>query len=213
MEAEELRDYYGCALPELCRVRDALVSWAKELRGGSGNGERGLLEHCEARIKSPESARAKLRRAGFAEGADTALQELHDLVGVRLVCTFPDSVYQVAERLRAQFDVTEIKDYIRTPKPNGYRSLHLILRFSAGTEGQTRPLYAEVQLRTIAMDCWASLEHQLKYKRTVRDQALIVGELKRCADELASADLMMQTIQELIDASGPEADRKEEELT
>jgi putative GTP pyrophosphokinase len=120
---------------------------------------------------------------------------------VRLVCTFPESVYLVSRELGKRFDVVEIKDYIRTPKPNGYRSLHIILRFPPNA-ARRREILAEVQLRTIAMDCWASLEHQLKYKHTVENQELIVAELRRCADELASADLMMQTINEMIRRGG-----------
>ena len=98
------------------------------------------------------------------------------------------------------------KDYIRAPKPNGYRSYHMILSLPLrflGEEPQPT-VWLEVQLRTIAMDCWASLEHQLKYKRDIPDQALIVRELKRCADEIASTDLSLQTIRELIEGPGEE---------
>ena len=93
--------------------------------------------------------------------------------------------------------VKQVKDYIANAKPNGYRSLHIIITLPFGVGG-IETMDAEIQLRTIAMDCWASLEHQLKYKKAVRSTALIVEELKRCADEMASTDLSMQTIRDLI---------------
>ena len=209
MEQDEqaLRAYYGDMLPELYRIRDTLLRWAETAQRQSAEGGHSPIEHCKARIKTPESARAKLRRAGLPEDGAAALKALHDVVGVRLVCTFPDSVYQVAAALRAEYPSAEVRDYIRSPKPNGYRSYHMLLRFPA--HGRGPAVTAEVQLRTIAMDCWASLEHQLKYKRHIRNQELIVGELRRCADELASADLRMQTIHELIERSGAPDDGEE----
>lgn len=201
-EEETLQEYYGSTLKDLTAVRDRVLREAEDIRASCGGRERCPIEHCEARIKSPDSARAKLRRAGRPESAEEAVRFLHDVVGVRLVCTFPASVYRVAGRLAAAFEVEQVKDYIRTPKPNGYRSLHMILRVPAGAGPEAPVLRAEVQLRTIAMDCWASLEHQLRYKRGAPVAPLLVEELRRCASELASADLRMQTIQEWIDDGG-----------
>lgn len=114
-----------------------------------------------------------------------------------MICSFEEEVYQVAEWLckRKEIQVIEKKDYIAYPKPNGYRSLHLIVKVRKGElEGMT----AEIQLRTIALDFWAVLEHQMKYKQSIAHESIIQNELKRCADEIASVDISMQTIRELL---------------
>lgn len=160
----------------------------------------------QTRIKSAESMKAKLARHGLPVTADSALQAVWDAAGVRLVCPFVQNIDQAVSLIRQipGLQIMREKDYIRHPKPNGYRSYHMILslplRFLEAP--QTTPVWLEVQLRTIAMDCWASIEHQLKYKRDIPNQALIVQELKRCADEIASTDLSLQTIRELIEAPG-----------
>ena len=122
--------------------------------------------------------------------------------GVRLVCPFIQDIDRTAELIRAIPGVqlqTE-KDYIRSPKPNGYRSYHMILTMPLRFLGNSpKTVWLEVQLRTIAMDCWANIEHQLKYKQNIPDQALLIQELKRCADEITSTDLSLQTIRDLIE--------------
>lgn len=156
-----------------------------------------LYEHILARLKDEQSMREKCARKGLPETTESALIEIRDAIGFRIVCGFVDDIYEDIRRIRAFNGITVIseKDYIRNVKPNGYRSYHMILK----TPGITRDFYMEIQLRTIAMDSWASLEHQMKYKRNVRNQDLIVQELKRCADELASCDISMQTIRKLIE--------------
>ena len=157
----------------------------------------------QARIKRASSMREKLRRRSLPETAETALSEIRDAAGVRLVCPFVEDIYRTADLIRAipGIRIHREKDYIRSPKPNGYRSFHMVvtlpLRFLP--EAPAEPVWLEVQLRTIAMDCWASIEHRVKYKREVPEQKLIVQELKRCADEIASTDLSLQTIRELIE--------------
>ena len=154
------------------------------------------VEHCLGRIKSDESMREKCRRNNLPETAASALQEIHDAIGIRVVCAFLNDVYMIRDRLLSYDDIELIreKDYIRHAKPNGYRSLHLIVR----VEGR---YYAEFQLRTISMDTWAALEHHMKYKKKVSDNTgLLVNELKRCADELASTDISMQTLRDMIRA-------------
>ena len=155
------------------------------------------------RIKSAPSMRQKLARQGLPVTADSAVTRVYDAAGVRLVCPFLQDVYLTADLIRRipGVQIRREKDYIRSPKPNGYRSLHLILSMPLRFLEQppSHPVWLEVQLRTIAMDCWASLEHQLKYKRDIPNQELIVGELKRCADEIASTDLSLQTIRELLE--------------
>ena len=125
---------------------------------------------------------------GLAPTAQAALAHLRDTVGVRVICAFQDDVYQMARWLeeRPAFAVLQTKDYISRPKENGYRSYHLILGI---LDGPGKGATVEVQLRTIATDCWASLEHQIKYKRQVPHEGLVREELKRCADEIASVDL------------------------
>ena len=171
-------------------------------------GRRDPISSCRARIKSAQSMRDKLKRRGLPVTPRSAVEQLWDAAGVRLVCPFVQDIYEAARLVRAipGVHIRLEKDYIRNPKPNGYRSYHMILslplRFLGGDSQPT--LWLEVQLRTIAMDCWASLEHQMKYKRDIPQQKLIVRELKRCADEISSTDLSLQTIRELIEHPGKE---------
>ena len=122
-------------------------------------------------------------------------------LGMRIICNYIDDVYQVANMLKNFKDLKVIreKDYIKNPKPNGYRSYHIIFELSLEVEEDCRPVFVEIQIRTIAMEFWSSLEHEMKYKRNVKNQQLIVEELKRCADEIATIDLNMQTIKKMID--------------
>ena len=156
----------------------------------------------QTRIKSAESMRQKLQRLAFPVTAESALKNVFDAAGVRLVCPFIQDIDRTAELIRAIPGVqlqTE-KDYIRSPKPNGYRSYHMILTMPLRFLGNSpKTVWLEVQLRTIAMDCWANIEHQLKYKQNIPDQALLIQELKRCADEITSTDLSLQTIRDLIE--------------
>ena len=150
------------------------------------------VEHLKYRIKSEESMREKCRRQGLPETPESALQVIRDAIGLRVICPFLDDVYAIRDHLlsHAQVELVAEKDYIRSVKPNGYRSLHLIVKKNG--------CFAEVQLRTISMDTWAALEHQIRYKKGLADSALIFEELKRCADELASTDVSMQIIRSTI---------------
>ncbi|MCR4690092.1 MAG: GTP pyrophosphokinase family protein [Lachnospiraceae bacterium] len=163
-----------------------------------------LYDHVVSRIKSDESMREKCRRRGFPETWESALVEMRDALGIRVVCSFIDDIYETRKALSEMEGVRiiEEKDYVGHAKDNGYRSYHLILEIvnplRPDPKDGPEKLYAEVQVRTIAMDSWAALEHKMKYKKDVRNQEMIVSELKRCADELASCDLSMQTIRDLI---------------
>jgi len=163
-----------------------------------------IHEHLIARVKSEDSMLEKCQRKGFPQTAQTALRVMKDSIGIRIVCSFIDDIYANIAYIKSFPDcrVVEEKDYIRHAKPNGYRSYHMILEMQsphADIDGNTPGKYfIEIQLRTIAMDSWASLEHKLKYKKHVENQELIVSELKRCADELAACDVSMQTIRNLI---------------
>ena len=159
-------------------------------------GELGMdpVEHLLGRIKSEESMREKCRRKGLPETPESALEKIHDAIGLRVVCAFLDDIYTIRDRLLAlpRIRLVEEKDYIRHVKPNGYRSFHMIIIVD-------EKIYAEIQLRTISMDTWAALEHHLKYKKEIGgNTALISAELKRCADELASTDSSMQTLRDMI---------------
>jgi putative GTP pyrophosphokinase len=189
-----MESIYGNHLPEMQEVMKDLLERIQNLRTSLKEryGE-DPIEHCLARIKSEDSMREKCRRKGLPETEHSALEEIHDGIGLRIVCAFVSDVYEVRDYLEKlpQCAIMEEKDYIKHAKPNGYRSLHLILRY--------RGYYAEIQLRTISMDTWAALEHQLKYKKNLSGNLeLITSELKRCADELAATDMSMQTLRNMI---------------
>ena len=141
---------------------------------------------------------------GLPETPYSALNVITDAIGIRIVTRFIDDIYAIIHHLKASSDLTVVteKDYIRNAKPNGYRSYHMILKAAVPYEDVRGNFpgeyYVEIQLRTIAMDMWASLEHQLKYKQNISNASMITSELKRCADELASCDVSMQTIRTLI---------------
>lgn len=185
-----LEERQAFLLTEIRRILDMLTTDA----------EHAPAEHLRSRIKGSGSLQAKLRRQGIPGDAASGVRSLADLIGVRIVTHFVGDVYAILAELRRSecWEVVQVKDYISHPKPNGYRSLHVIVQFPIDCGGLTA-MRAEIQLRTIAMDCWASLEHQLKYKKNIRNTELIVRELKRCADEMASTDLSMQTIREMIE--------------
>ena len=171
-------------------------------------GQRDPVASFQTRIKSAGSMKAKLVRQNLPVTADSAFRDVWDAAGVRLVCPFVQNIDQTVSLIRQipGIQILREKDYIRNPKPNGYRSYHMILSLPLRflEKAPEYPVWLEVQLRTIAMDCWASIEHQLKYKQDIENQALIVRELKRCADEIASTDLSLQTIRDLIEGSEKE---------
>lgn len=163
-----------------------------------------LYEHFEGRVKSEKSMIEKCQRKGLPLIPESALIENRDSIGIRIVTNFVDDIYTVIRLLESKKDlhIVKKKDYIKNAKPNGYRSYHLIIDKKVNFEdikGQKPGHYfIEIQLRTIAMDTWASLEHEMKYKHNIKNPEQISKELKRVADELASCDLSMQTIRQLI---------------
>lgn len=182
-------------------ITDRIRAYNDSFRSQKGEG---IYEHLSARIKSEESMREKCRRKGLPETPYSALNVITDAIGIRIVTRFIDDIYAIIHHLKASSDLTVVteKDYIRNAKPNGYRSYHMILKAAVPYEDVRGNFpgeyYVEIQLRTIAMDMWASLEHQLKYKQNISNASMITSELKRCADELASCDVSMQTIRTLI---------------
>ena len=203
----EEREFYGDHLIVLEGVIEEFLSCINMIRRYQVSiGRHDPIASFQARIKSAGSMKAKLERQHLPVTADSALHDVWDAAGIRLVCPFVQNIDQTVELIRRIPGVRILreKDYIRHPKPNGYRSYHVILSLPLRFLEKTpeHPVWLEVQLRTIAMDCWANIEHQLKYKRDIIDQPLIVRELKRCADEIASTDLSLQTIRELIETPG-----------
>lgn len=198
MNAEDLLFYgsYAYSLDEACE------ELAKRVISIIGEEESGIpaYEHVKCRVKDSRSAIVKLEKLGCSPNADEALVHLSDVIGVRVIARFIGDVYCIAEALKRSTDIeiVDVQDYIVSPKESGYRSLHLETRvpFPDKDDFQVR---AEIQLRTIAMDCWASLEHQLRYKKDVPNAPLVAEELRRCADEMASTDLSMQTIKKMIE--------------
>ena len=169
----------------------------------SAEGEK-LYDHISFRIKSDVSVREKLEKRGLEATAVNALRNIRDSIGIRVVCLFLDDVYECVRLIKTipGLQLLEEKDYIYDAKPNGYRSYHMILDVTgdaADVDGQTPGhFFAVIQLRTIAMDTWAALEHELKYKKDIADQEMIVRELHRCANDLAACDVSMQTLRRLI---------------
>ncbi|HBA68802.1 MAG TPA: GTP pyrophosphokinase [Lachnospiraceae bacterium] len=186
---------YQCAMLEVKTKLDVLNA---EL---SLQNRRNPFETIKCRIKSPESIREKMERNGWAMTIENVERHLNDIAGIRVICSFPDDIYRLADCLLEQDDITLIsrKDYIKNPKPNGYRSLHLIIEVPIFLTDEKRPVRVEVQFRTIAMDFWASLEHKLKYKKHIKKAESISDELFYCAELISQLDGRMQQIREKIE--------------
>ena len=154
------------------------------------------IHHIEKRLKSPQGIEDKLRRLQCDVSIPSARENILDIAGIRVVCNFVEDVYEVAHMLTSQNDirVNTCKDYIANPKPNGYRSLHLSLMVPVFLLDGCLEVPVEVQIRTVAMDFWASLEHQLRYKKDKEIPARIDIELKACAEVSATLDKRMQKI-------------------
>lgn len=165
-------------------------------------GEHNPIESIKSRVKSLDSIILKLEKRNLPLEIQSVEENLKDVAGVRVVCSFVDDIYKIADAFLAQEDVTlvERKDYIKNPKPGGYRSLHLIVKTPIYTENGKKDMFVEVQMRTIAMDFWASLEHKLMYKKNIDPKTAeeLAGELKECAEVSAKLDEKMLRIRERI---------------
>lgn len=194
------RTYYGGYYEPLKQLEQEVLGWLNErVDELDGKHQERPVEHIRSRIKTAEGVQEKLERKGYDNDVETAFTHLSDLIGFRLVTHFVGDVYELVKSMKSdtRYRVVKEKDYIALPKPNGYRSYHVILEcpFPEVPDGVLR---VEIQLRTIAMDCWASLEHEMRYKKGITNTALIEKELKRCAGEMASTDLSMQTLRDMI---------------
>ena len=159
--------------------------------------KRNPIHHMQSRIKSPLSILEKLQRKGFEINIESAINNLTDIAGVRIVCSYLDDVYKIAALLKKDptFDVKIERDYIKTPKPNGYRSLHYIINVPVVIEEQQLFVPVELQIRTIAMDFWASLEHRIRYKNSNKNvPKKLETELVKAADDIAKLDKKMQEL-------------------
>lgn len=186
----KLMAYYRCAIMEI-ETKFNVLNEEFSLRF-----DRNPINSIKSRLKSTASMREKLERRGFAMSVDSIEENLNDVAGVRVICSFPDDVYMLADALLKQDDIelVEKKDYIANPKPNGYRSLHLIVTVPIFLEKEKRLMKVEIQLRTIAMDSWASLEHQLRYKKDNIFDEQMANELLRCAELSAELDKRMDSL-------------------
>ena len=190
----KLMAYYRCAMMEI-ETKFHVLNQEFSLRY-----DRNPISSVKSRMKTPSSIREKLTRRGIPVTVENIEACLNDVAGVRVICAFPEDVRTLAKALLKQDDVEliEQKDYILNPKENGYRSLHLIVTVPIYLAHEKRKMRVEIQLRTIAMDFWASLEHQLRYKKNVNFTDEMAKELKFCADLSAELDRRMDHLRESV---------------
>lgn len=194
MRYKELMAYYRCAMMEV-ETKFRVLSENFSLED-----DRNPIEAIKTRMKSPESISNKLQSRGLPLTLESIEENLNDVAGVRVICGFPGDIYRLAEAFLSQDDVTliEKKDYIDNPKRNGYRSLHLIVSVPIYLHDEKRHMRVEVQFRTIAMDWWASLEHQIRYKKDVSVTNEHAKELRDCAEQAALLDYRMEQLYNTI---------------
>lgn len=195
MEIQRIMTYYRCAIMEIetkFRVLDAEYSMQYD---------RNPINSIKTRLKKIESIVEKLDRKNLEISLASIEENIFDVAGIRVICSFEEDVYTLAEALLRQDDVTLIqkKDYIKNPKPNGYRSQHLIVAVPIFLGNEKRIMHTEIQLRTIAMDCWASLEHQLRYKKNREKVDEIEKELYECAKLSQELDERMDRLRVELD--------------
>ena len=190
LDYKDLMMGYACAIKEI-NTKFEVLDTEFEVRY-----KRNPISSIETRLKSQTSILEKMARLGIAPSRENIENNLNDIAGIRVICSYIDDIYFLADALTKQDDIKLIKrkDYISNPKPNGYRSLHLIVSVPIFFAESMKEVKAEVQIRTIAMDFWASLEHQIKYKKKVEHAEKVIARLKECADEIAHIDETMQEI-------------------
>ncbi len=192
---KELMAYYRCAMMVVAGKFNVL---SEEM---SLEYDRNPIETIKTRLKAPESILEKLQRRGLPVTVESIEENIHDVAGVRVVCSYTSDIYALAETFSRQDDirVLETKDYIQTPKLNGYRSLHLIVETPIYLHTEKRLMKVEVQFRTISMDFWASLEHKIRYKKNLPDNGDMEKELLACAELSAQLEQRMERIQKAAD--------------
>lgn len=202
-----LMSYYKCAIMEI-ETKFKVLNQEYSLQY-----DKNPIESIKTRVKSYDSLLRKIRNKNIPLTLDSIEKNITDIAGVRVICSFPDDIYEIAESFLNQDDITlvEKKDYIENPKPSGYRSLHLIVQVPIFLQNTKKLVTVEVQLRTIAMDFWASLEHKMRYKKNIStDQVkFLQEELSDCARQSAALDERMQNIRNVIIENSPEKDCEE----
>ena len=191
-----LMSYYRCAMMEI-ETKFKVLNEEFSLEH-----DRNPISSIKSRIKSFESITEKVERKGLPFEVDSVEKYINDVAGIRVICTFPEDVYLLADALLKQDDIMLIrrKDYIAEPKGNGYRSLHLIVAVPIYLAHEKRLMKVEIQLRTLAMDFWASLEHQLRYKKDFEFTKEMADELKLCAEQSAALDLRMEALRKQVNS-------------
>lgn len=191
-EFEEAMMMYAGAIRE---VRTKLEVLNDEFKVKS---QRNPIHYINSRIKTPSSILEKMHRRGYPVTMESLRENMHDIAGVRVICAYGSDIYAIAEMLMRQDDVMVlmVKDYIKNPKPNGYRSLHLVVETPVYFSDRKQFLKVEVQVRTMAMDFWASLEHQIHYKTEGRPSESIANELRECAEIIHETDARMERLYE-----------------
>lgn len=195
VEYKELMMMYTCAMKEI-RTKFDVLNTEFNVRY-----QRNPINSISTRLKRTSSIAEKLSRQDQEFSIESIEENLNDVAGVRVICSYIDDIYRIADALLKQDDVTLVgrKDYIANPKPNGYRSLHLIVKVPVFFAERKRDMKVEVQIRTIAMDFWASLEHQLKYKQDIPNHQEIIAQLKACAEVINTTDKRMLDIRHQIE--------------
>ncbi len=196
-QLQKMMTYYECAIYEIKTKLDVLN---KEFMTTQA---RNPIESIKTRVKTPRSIIEKMERKGLEFSMDALEQNIYDIAGVRVICAFIDDIYKIADMLTCQDDITvlQVKDYIKNPKPNGYRSLHLVVKTPIFLSTGKKEMTVEIQIRTIAMNFWASLEHDIHYKKgNSNDEA--VNKLTECANLIYETDMTMMGIRkEMLDES------------
>lgn len=158
------------------------------------------IEHVKTRLKTPESILKKVHRKGYELSLDSIKENIHDIAGIRIICSFVSDIYKISQMLAKQEDIQVImyKDYIKNPKPNGYRSLHLVVKVPVFMSDRVENVSVEIQIRTIAMDFWASLEHKIYYKYDKDVPEDLIRQLKEAAEAAAELDKKMENIHKQV---------------
>ena len=193
---KEMMMEYSCAIKEIQTKLEILdTEFANRY-------SRNPINSIHTRLKSQTSILEKMAKKKMEVTRENVENSLHDIAGLRVICSYIDDIYKIAEALTNQDDIEllSVKDYIKTPKENGYRSLHLIVTVPVFLSDMKKIIKAEVQIRTIAMDFWATLEHEIKYKKSIPQEKELIKKLKECADTIAETDQKMQEIRMQIDA-------------
>ena len=205
----EMQMMYSCAIREV-RTKAEVLNDEMSVRY-----HRNPISSITSRVKKPESIIQKLHKKGLPFTVEAVMANLSDVAGVRIICEFVDDIYTVANLIAMQDDlrVVKIKDYIHNPKPNGYRSYHMIVEIPVFFSKGKTPMRVEIQIRTIAMDFWASLDHELKYKKNIDPdtEETIAAELKACAERISETDTIMQQIRIKLDSVEEEKKKREKQ--